>query len=105
MESKFNAMAENYIQYASGFQKDNIDELDIVKAISDIQLMDDAHGAFGVSVITDDENVIEVSKDLSLSVIFGGQETKYHAIDWKEVKELYKLLLLEKFDEITSRIK
>lgn len=98
-------MTENYIQYAGGFQKDNIDEADIVKAISDIQLMDDEHGAFWVSVITDDENVIEVNKDLSLSVIFEGQETKYHAIDWKEVTELYKLLLLEKFDEIASRIK
>ena len=51
------------------------------------------------------ENVIEANKDLLLSVIFGGQETKYHAIDWKEVKELYKLLLLEKFDEIASIIK
>lgn len=26
-------MAENYIQYASGYQKDNIDERDILKAI------------------------------------------------------------------------
>lgn len=97
-------MTENYIQYASGYQKDNIDERDILKAISDIQLMDDEHGAFWVSVITNDENVIEVNKDLSLSIIFEKQETKYQAIDWKEVGELYKLLLLEKFDEITSRI-
>jgi hypothetical protein len=70
-------MTENYIQYASGYQKDNIDEADITKAISDIQLMDDEHGASWVSVITEDENVIEVNKDLSLSVIFEGQETKY----------------------------
>ncbi|WP_165852230.1 hypothetical protein [Chryseobacterium pennae] len=44
-------MTENYIQYAEGYQKDNIDEKDIVKAIKDIQLMDDEHGAFWVSVI------------------------------------------------------
>lgn len=98
-------MTENYIQYASGYQKDNIDEADIVKAITDIQLIDDEHGAFWVSVITDDENVIEVNKDLSLSAIFEGQETKYQAADWNEVAELYKLLLLEKFDEIASRVK
>jgi hypothetical protein len=98
-------MTENYIQYASGYQKDNIDETDIEKAITDIQLMDDEHGAFWVSVIIDDENVIEVNKDLSLSVIFEGQEIKYQATDWNEVAELYKLLLLEKFDEITSRVK
>lgn len=98
-------MTENYIQYAAGYQKDNIDEADITKAISDIQLMDDEHGAFGVSVITEDENVIEVNKNLSLSVIFEGQETKYQATNWNEVSELYKLLLLEMFDEIKSRVK
>lgn len=70
-------MTESYIQYASGYQKNNIDEEDIVKAISDIQLMDDEHGAFWVSVITDDENMIEVNKDLSLFVIFEGQQTGY----------------------------
>lgn len=98
-------MTENYIQYASGYQKDNINKEDITKAISDIQLMDDEHGAFWVSVITGDENVIEVNKDLSLSVIFEGQETKYQATNWNEVSELYKLLLLEMFDEIKSRVK
>lgn len=98
-------MTENYIQYAGGYQKENIDEMDIVKAISDIQLMDDEHGAFWVSVITDDENVIEVDKDLSLFVIFEGQQTQYQAKDWNEVTELYKLLLLEKFDVITERVK
>lgn len=46
-------MTENYIQYADGYQKDNISEQYIVKAISDIQLMDDEHGAFWVSVITE----------------------------------------------------
>lgn len=98
-------MAENYIQYAGGYQKESIDETDIAKAITDIQLMDDEHGAFWVSVISDDENVIEVKKDLSLSVYFEGQEIKCQAIDWNEVAELYRLLLLEKFDEITSLVK
>ena len=98
-------MTENYIQYASGYQKDNIDETDIAKAIADIQLMDDEHGAFWVSVLTDDENVIEVNKDLTLSLVFEGQETKHRAKDWKEVSELYGLLLHEKFDEITARVK
>lgn len=106
LKSKYaHVMTENYIQYASGYQKDNIDEEDIVKAISDIQSMDDEHGAFWVSVITADENVIEVNKDLSLFVIFEGQQTRYQATHWNEVTELYKLLLLEKFDIITSKVK
>ncbi|MBL0020191.1 MAG: hypothetical protein IPP17_28110 [Bacteroidetes bacterium] len=98
-------MRENYIQYANGYQKDNIDETDITKAIADIQSMDYEHGAFWVSVITDDENVIEVNKDLTLSVIFEGKETRYRAKDWEEVSELYGLLLHEKFDEIAARVK
>ncbi|MEJ5048985.1 hypothetical protein WH221_04055 [Chryseobacterium culicis] len=102
---KNNNMTENYIQYADGYQKDNIDEKDIIKAISDIQLMDEEHGAFWVSVITDNENIIEVNKDLSLFVIFEGKQTRYQATDWNEVTELYNLLLLKKFDTITTRIK
>lgn len=98
-------MTENYIQYAGGYQKDNIDAADIAKAIKDIQLMDEEHGAFWVSVITDDEHVIEVNKDLSLTVIFEGRETRYQAKSWNEVAELFQLLLFKKFDEIASRIK
>jgi hypothetical protein len=97
-------MTKNYIQYAGGYQKDNIEESDIEKAIEDIQLMDDEHGAFWVSVITDIENVIEVEKDLSVSVIFEGVENKYQAKTWIEVKELYSLLLLEKFNEIKAKV-
>lgn len=97
-------MIENYIQYASGYQKDNIADADIKKAIKDIQSKDDEHGAFWISVITDDENVIGVNKDLSLSVIFEGEEIKYKAADWTEVEQLYKLLLSERFDEIKRRI-
>lgn len=98
-------MTENYIQYAGGYQKDNINETDIEKAIEDIQLMDDEHGAFWISVIINDENVIEVDKRLSLSIIFEGAETKYQATNWDEVKELCHLLLHEKFNEIKMRIK
>lgn len=98
-------MIKNYIQYAGGYQKDDINETDIEKAITDIQSMDDEHGAFWVSAITDDENVIEVDKDLSLSVIFEGHETIYQAANWKEVQEIYNLLLLGKFDEIRNNLK
>lgn len=59
-------MAENYIQYATGYQKDNIDLSDIKRAIKDAQEMDDEHGAFWASVITDDENVIETKLKILL---------------------------------------
>ncbi len=98
-------MPESYIQYAAGYQKDNIDESDIKRAIKDIQEMDEEHGAFWVSVMVDDENVIEVNKDMSLSIIFEGKQTQYQAIDWEEVEKFYFLLLREKFEEIKERIK
>lgn len=97
-------MLESYIQYAGGYQKDNIDETDIKKAIIEIQEMDNEHGAFWVSVITSDENTIEVDKDLSLLVAFEGNEIKYQANDWTEVEKLYCLLLHGKFEVIKEII-
>lgn len=94
---------ESYIQYAAGYNKDNVNEKDINKAIEDIQKMDNEHGAFWVSVITDDENVIEVNKALQISIILepdNDKELKYKANDWVEVKQLYLLLLDKRFDEI-----
>ena len=96
---------ESYIQYASGYQKENITFDDIKKAILDVQKMDDEHGAFWASVITDDENVIETNKDLRLSIIFNGLEVKHKAIGWDEVANLYDLLLDKNFDEIKEKIK
>lgn len=98
-------MTENYIQYAAGYQKDNIDLSDIKRAIKDVQEMDDEHGTFWASVITDDENVIETNKDLTISIIMDGEESKFQASDWKEVEELYEMLLNEQFDQLKMKIK
>ncbi|MDC6367214.1 MULTISPECIES: hypothetical protein [Flavobacteriaceae] len=98
-------MTESYIQYAAGYQKDNVDLSDIEKAIKDIQEMDEEHGAFWVSMITDDENVIETNKDLTLSFIIDGEESKFKASDWTEVKELYESLLNKDFEQIKTKIK
>ena len=98
-------MSENYIQYAGGYNKDNIDFTDIEKAIIEIQETDDEYGAFWVSVITDDENVIETDKELNMAIVFDGNQSNYKAKDWLEVKEFYKLLLTENFDEIKQKIK
>ena len=100
-------MIENYIQYLEGYNKDNITFSDIEKAIIEINETDDEHSVFWVSVISDDdfENVIETSKSLDLIITFDEISTKYKAKDWNEVKELYKLLLEEKFDLIKAQIK
>ena len=98
-------MSENYIQYAEGYNKDNIDFTDIEKAINEIQKTDDEHGTFWVTVIKEDENVIETDKNLNLALVFDGNQIKYKAKDWSEVKELYKLLLDGNFNTIKQRIK
>ncbi|MDH0675436.1 MULTISPECIES: hypothetical protein [Empedobacter] len=100
-------MIENYIQLLEGYNKDNITFSDIEKAIIEINESDDEHGIFWVSIISDDdfENVIETSKSLDLIITFNEISTKYKAKDWNEVKELYKLLLEEKFDIIKTKIK
>lgn len=98
-------MSENYIQYLGGYSKDNIDFSDIEKAILEIQETDDEHGVFWVSVITDDENVIETDKFLNLAIVFDGNQINYEAKDWLEVKEFYNLLLEENFDAIKKKIK
>jgi hypothetical protein len=69
--------------------------------------MDDEHGAFWVSIITDNENVIEVDKSLRISIILepdNDKEIKYIANDWNEVKYLYLLLLGKKFEDIKRLI-
>ena len=100
-------MIENYIQYLEGYNKDNITFSDIEKAIIEINETDDEHSVFWVSVISDGdfENVIEASKSLDLIITFDKISTKYKAKGWNEVKELYKLLLEEKFDLIKAQIK
>jgi len=97
-------MTENYIQYATGYQKDNIDLSDIKKAIKDVQKMDDEHGAFWVSVLTDDEHVIETNKDLTLSIIMDGEESRFQALDWREIEVFYEMLLTQQFEELKKKI-
>ena len=98
-------MAENKIFYTSGYQKDNIDIAGITKAISDIQYMDDEHGAFWVSVQMDDyENVIEASKTLTIWIQIEDESYDFQAPNWGEVQELYELLLNGQFDEIKEKV-
>jgi len=97
-------MTKNYIQYLGGYNKDNNDLNDIDKAINAIKLIDDEHGVFWVSVINEDENVIETDKHLNLAIVFDGNQSNYKARNWFEVKEFYKLLLEENFEAIKQKI-
>lgn len=97
---------ENYLQRAWSDSEDNVTLDDIILAIDELKEMDDKNDAIWVSVIGDDENIIEVRKNLSLIIDFEDDELiESKANSWDEVIELYKLLLNKEFDQIIEKVK
>ena len=97
---------ENYLQRAWSDSEDNVTLDDIILAIDELKEMDDENDAIWVSVIGDDENIIEVRKNLSLIIDFEDDELiESKANSWNEVIELYKLLLNKEFDQIIEKVK
>ena len=97
---------ENYLQRAWSDGVYNINIEDVKIAIEELKEMDDEHGAIWVSVIKNDENVIEVDKDLTLTIIFEEREPINAKLNsWQEVIDLYQLLLNQKFDDIINLLK
>ncbi|MEG0697930.1 hypothetical protein [Algoriella sp.] len=97
---------ENYLQRAWSDSEDNITLDDIILAIDELKEMDDENDAIWVSVIGDDENIVEVRKNLTLIIDFEDDELiESKANSWDEVIELYKLLLEKDFDQIIEKIK
>ena len=97
---------ENYLQRAWSNSEDNITLDDIILAIDELKEMDDENDAIWVSVIGDDENIVEVRKNLTLIIDFEDDELiESKANSWDEVIELYKLVLEKDFDQIIEKIK
>ncbi len=99
---------ESYIQYLAGYSKDSVNMQDVKTALADLQDMDEEHGAFWVSVIKDDENVLEVNKNLSVVGVFEDDTNKQYikqCIDFQEIEQLYSMLLNEEFDDLKRRLK
>jgi hypothetical protein len=98
---------ESYIQYLAGYSKDAVSMQDVKTALADLQSMDDEHGAFWVSVIKTDENVLEAHKDLSVVCVFEDDANKQYVkqcADLQEIEQLYSLLLNEDFMELKKRL-
>ena len=94
---------ENYISYGSGYSKDNITKRDLKKAIKYLKNSDLEHGAFWVSVISDTEIVLEVDKELDLTLILdpdSGKQIKSKAQNLDQVKYLFELHLKNKTKEV-----
>ncbi|CAG5080942.1 hypothetical protein [Parvicella tangerina] len=98
----------SYIQYAAGYDKDNISKSDIEKALNDLTEMDDEHGAFWIGIYGADteEFVIEFHKSLTLFGNFGEEENYKIKLDEIEsAKEFFFLLLNGEIDELREKLK
>jgi len=97
----------SYIQYAAGFDKDNITKSDVDKALNELPKMDDEHGAFWISVYgaDSDEFVLELHKSLTLFANFGEEDYKITLNKVDDAKEYYYLLLEGQIDELRQKIK
>ncbi len=98
----------SYIQYAAGFDKDNVTSSDIDKALIDLTNMDDEHGAFWVGVYgaDTDEFVLEFHKSLTLFGNFGEVESYKINLDKKEsAKEYFNLLMNGEIDKLKEKLK
>lgn len=98
---------ENYLQRAWSDSIDNIGIDEVKNTISELQEMDDEHGAFWVSVFEENETILEVYKNMKVVFIFnGGVENSVvtQLKNWEEVLSLYELLLKEDFESLLTRM-
>jgi hypothetical protein len=98
---------ESYIQYLAGYSKDAVNMQDVKTALKDLQAMDEEHGAFWVSVIKAEENVLETHKDLKVIGIFEDETNKQYIKqcgDLQEIEDFYSLFLNEDFVELKRRL-
>lgn len=107
-QSKGVMLSESYIQYAGGYNKENVNQSDIQKALNDLKIMDEEHGAFWISMLVenDEEFIIEVNKNLNLSLIYGeNKENHYQAENYSEVKNILELHIKKEFEKINEILK
>jgi len=99
---------ETYLQTAWGDQWNDV-TMDIVRiAIEGIKKMDDEHGVFWVGLMKEEENVLEVHKDLELFGVFEeepGIQYKGQGKDWNEIEILFQTFLSNKMEVVKSRLK
>lgn len=97
----------SYIQYAAGFNKDNITQTDIDKALIDLTQMDNEHGGFWVGVYgaDTDEIVLELHKSLVLFGKLGDDDFKIQLDNIDESRDYFDLLLNGMIDELKGKLR
>ncbi|WP_316812867.1 hypothetical protein [Pedobacter heparinus] len=98
---------ENYLQCAWGDAMDNIGIDEVKNAITELQEMDDEHGAFWVSVFEEEETILEIDKNMKMVAIFNGDVENpvvKQLKTWAEVLFFYELLLNNDFESLRTRM-
>jgi hypothetical protein len=98
----------SYIQYAEGYDKDEVTSIDIEKALNDLISMDDEHGAFWISVYESkgDELILELHKNLILIGNFGKDKIYKIQLQSLDSSRLYfDLFLKGMIDELIEKLK
>ena len=98
-------MSENYLQRAWSDAIDNVKIDDVKIAINETLEMDDEHGAFWVSIIINDENILEMNKNFEIIGVFEDNndiqfKRKFESIE--EIIALYEIFLNEDFNKVKS---
>lgn len=93
----------SYLQKAWTDSISNPTFSDIQTALSEVQHMDEEHGAFWVG--TDEEDIVlEIQKDMRLTLVLCGEicrETK--CANWNQAAELYQFLINGEYDKLKDR--
>lgn len=98
---------ENYLQELSGESYDNVTIFDIENALKKLLTIDEEHGAFWVSVLDPEENILEIDKSYKIIGIFqDDHEIQYEKQlnDFEQAMILFDLLLKKEFDEIKKHL-
>lgn len=94
---------ENYLQTLWGDSFENVTSEKVKSIISDLKNSDDEHELFWVSVILNDENILEINKNLKVIGIFEDDPEKQYILQlktWKEAEQLFELLLNENIEKL-----
>ncbi len=93
----------SYLQKAWTDSIENPTLTDIQTALSEVQRMDDEHGAFWVG--TDEDNIVlEVQKNRAMTLIICGEicrESK--CTSWNQAAELYQLLINGEYEKVKEQ--
>ena len=98
-------MSENYLQRAWSDGIDNVQIEDVKIAINETLKMDDEHGAFWVSIIINDENILEMNKNLEIIGVFEDNNAVQFKKGFESIEEivaLYEIFLTEDFEKVKS---